>query len=63
VLLQELVEYRLGRSAALVEAKRTILALPLTTRDCARIRDRFHSLEANAGQGVQNVREVPVAML
>jgi hypothetical protein len=63
VLLHELVEYRLGRSAALVEAKRTILALPLTTRGCARIRDRFHSLEASAGQGVQNVQEVPVEML
>ena len=45
VLLHELVEHRLGRTAALVEVKRTTLARPVTARGFARIRDRFHSPE------------------
>ena len=48
VLLNKLVEYRLDRSAALVQTKRATCVPPPGTAGIAPIRNRFHSSEAIA---------------
>ncbi len=48
VLLHDLIEHRLGRTAPPVEAKRATLALPSRATGVALIHDRFHSRDAIA---------------